>query len=94
MGFIHQGDTLTLQYSFTNTGNSPLIINDTHVECGCTIVDKPTQLVMPGKKGVVKVTYHSSGAIGRQDRTVTIFSNASDSPVTVRFKCVVMKAKK
>jgi hypothetical protein len=94
LGFVRQGDTLNFQYTFTNTGNQPLIISDTKVACGCTVVDKPTEPVMPGKQGVIKVTFHTNTAIDRQDRTVTVISNASNSPAVVRFKCIVLKAKK
>ena len=94
LGFVKQGDTLRFQYKFTNTGNQPLIITDTKVECGCTVVDKPTGPILPGKQETIKVTFHTNTAIDRQDRTVTILSNATDSPVIVRFKCVVLKPKK
>jgi hypothetical protein len=94
MGFVRQGDTLTFLYKFTNTGNQPLIVSDTKVECGCTEVDKPADPVLPGKQGVIKVTFHTNAAIDRQDRTVTVISNAQNSPAVLRFKCIVLKAKK
>ena len=94
LGFIRQGDTLNFQYKFTNTGNQPLIISDTKVECGCTLVDKPADPILPGKQGVIKVSFRTNSAIDRQDRTVTVLSNASNSPAVLRFKCIVLKAKK
>lgn len=94
LGFVRQGDTLNFQYQFTNTGNQPLLITDTKVECGCTVVDKPMNPILPGKQGVIKVTFHTNAAIDRQDRTVTVISNASNSPAVLRFKCIVLKAKK
>jgi hypothetical protein len=94
MGFVRQGDTLNFEYKFTNTGNQPLVITDTKVECGCTVVDKPADPILPGKQGVIKVTFHTNTAFDRQDRTVTVLSNASNSPAVVRFKCIVLKAKK
>jgi uncharacterized protein DUF1573 len=94
LGFVRQGDTLNFQYKFTNIGNQPLVISDTKVECGCTVVDKPTDPILPGKEGVIKVTFHTISTIDIQNRTVTIVSNAKNSPSVVRFKCVVLKAKK
>jgi hypothetical protein len=94
LGFVRQGDTLNFEYKFTNTGDQPLVISDTKVECGCTVVDKPNNPILPGKQGVIKVTFHTNSAIDRQDRTVTVLSNAKNSPAVVRFKCVVLKAKK
>lgn len=93
MGFVHKGDTLRMEYMFTNSGDQPLVINETKVECGCTTADKPEQPIEPGKQGVIKVSFNTSPTIDRQDRTVTVISNASNSPSVIRFKCVVLKAK-
>jgi hypothetical protein len=93
LGFVHQGDTLSFQYEFTNTGNQPLIISDTKVQCGCTVVKKPSDPILPGKKGLIEVKFITNTAIDRQDRTITVISNATNSSVELRFKCVVLKAK-
>ncbi len=93
LGFVHQGDTLHFAYTFTNTGNQPLVISDTKVECGCTVVEKPAEPVQPGKQGVIKVSFNTNTAIDRQDRTVTVISNAGESTAVLRFKCIVLKAK-
>jgi len=94
LGFVRQGDTLHFQYKFINSGNQPLVITDTKVECSCTGANRPLTPVLPGKQDSIQVVFHTNDAIGRQDRTVTILSNASNSPVIVTFKCVVLKAKK
>jgi hypothetical protein len=94
LGFVHKGDTLKFEYPFKNIGNQPLVVSETKVECGCTQVGKPSQPIDPGKQGVIKISFNTSSTIDRQDRTVTILSNAYNSPSVVRFKCVVLKAKK
>jgi hypothetical protein len=93
LGFVHQGDTLAFQYTFTNTGNQPLVISDTKVQCDCTVVKIPTDPILPGQKGTIKATFITNSAIDRQDRTIIVASNASNSPTELRFKCVVLKAK-
>ena len=93
LGFVHQGDTLTFQYTFTNTGNQPLVISDAKVQCGCTVVTPPSQPILPGKQGVIKTKFITNSAIDRQDRTIIVISNASNGQVELRFKCVVLKAK-
>lgn len=93
LGFVHQGDTLSFQYTFTNTGNQPLVISDAKVQCSCTIVSLPTQPVLPGKQGVIKTRFVTNTAIDRQDRTIEVISNAATPQVELRFKCVVLKAK-
>jgi hypothetical protein len=93
LGFVHQGDTLTFQYVFTNTGDQPLVISDSKVACSCTSVKLPAQPVLPNKQGVLIATFVTTHAIDRQDRTITVISNASNSSVELRFRCVVLKAK-
>lgn len=93
-GFIHQGDTVSYDFKFTNTGNAPLIISNCEVACKCTTVDYPKTPIAPNATGVIKVTFDSKSAIDRQDREVIVTSNATNSPQTISFKCVVLKAKK
>ena len=92
-GFIHQGDVVSHEFTFTNTGDEPLVITDAEVACKCTTVDFPKQPVAKGQKGIIKVTFDSKSAMDRQERTVLVKSNASNAPVTLTFKCVVLKAK-
>lgn len=92
-GFIHQGDIVTHDFTFTNTGDEPLVISDAEVACKCTTVDFPKTPVPKGAKGSIKVTFDSKSAMDRQERTVIVKSNASNDPVTLTFKCVVLKKK-
>ena len=94
LGFVHQGDTLHFEYAFTNTGNQPLTISDAQVECNCTTVEKPSEPVAAGKQGIIKVAFTTNTAIDRQDRTITLVSNVPGSLAVLRFKCIVLKAKK
>ncbi|HTF05868.1 MAG TPA: DUF1573 domain-containing protein [Bacteroidia bacterium] len=92
-GFIRQGEVVSHEYSFTNTGDSPLIITDCEVTCECTKVDFPKEPITKGGTGKIKVTFDSKSAMDRQERTVVVKSNATNSPVTLTFKCVVLKPK-
>ncbi len=91
--FIHQGDIVSHDFTFTNAGDEPIVITDAEVTCHCTTVDFPKQPIAKGQKGIIKVTYDSKSAIDRQERTVIVKSNASNAPVTLTFKCVVLKKK-
>lgn len=92
-GFIHQGDIVTHDFVFTNSGEEPIVISDAEVACECTKVDYPKQPVPKGAKGTIKVTFDSKSAMDRQERTVLVKSNAANSPVKLTFKCVVLKKK-
>lgn len=90
-GFIRQGEVVSHEYSFTNTGDAPLIISSCEVTCECTKVEFPKEPIPPKGTGKIKVTFESKSAIDRQERTVEVKSNASNSPQTLTFKCVVLK---
>ncbi|HEX8516970.1 MAG TPA: DUF1573 domain-containing protein [Bacteroidia bacterium] len=92
-GFVHEGDTVTLNYELKNTGNKPLIISDYVVECGCTVLQKPPAPIAPGETYQLKVTFDTHAKYDRQDRTIKIISNAINSPSELRFKGVVLKPK-
>jgi hypothetical protein len=92
-GFIRQGEIVSHDFTFTNTGDAPLIISETEVTCECTKVEFPKEPIAPKATGKIKVTFDSKSAIDRQERTVVVKSNASNAPVTLTFKCVVLKPK-
>jgi hypothetical protein len=76
-GDIVQGDKVEHTFYFTNTGNEPLIITNVQVTCGCTTPKGwPREPIPPGARGELTVGFSSSGKIGRQQKPVTVISNA------------------
>ncbi len=63
-------------FEFTNTGSEPLLIENAQGSCGCTVPDYPTEPIMPGETGVIKVKYSPGTQIGKQTKTVAITSNS------------------
>ena len=85
-GSIKQGEVVNHEFKFVNSGKEPLIISNASGSCGCTVPDWPKEPIMPGKSGVIKVTFNSAGKSGSQDKTVTINSNAKTSPLVLHIK--------
>ena len=56
-GKIPREKPVTYEFSFTNPGSKPLIIEDATAECGCTKPEFPKRPVMAGGKGTITVTY-------------------------------------
>ena len=79
-GVIEQGEKVSYDFKFTNTGKSPLIITDATATCGCTVPDYPKTPILPGEGGTIKVVFDSSGKLGMQDKQVTLVSNADPAP--------------
>ena len=82
-GQIKQGNPVTAMFTFTNSGQTPLIISNARGSCGCTGVEFPKEPLYPGKSGSIKATF-DAGALGAFNKTVTVESNASE-PITVLY---------
>lgn len=94
-GDIFQGDKVEETFKFTNTGNEPLIITNIQVTCGCTTPKGwPKEPIQPGGKGEVTVAFNSTSKMGRQDKTVTVVSNAVNIDGTqIKFTANVLDKK-
>ena len=75
-GDITQGEKVEHIFQFENTGTSPLIITNVQTTCGCTATEWPREPIPPGETGKIKVNYDSTGRFGRQNKIVSIVSNA------------------
>lgn len=80
-GTIKSGEKVSYDFKFKNVGKTPLIISDAQATCGCTVPEKPNGPIAPGEEGVIKVVFNSEGKFGKQDKVITLTSNANP-PVT------------
>lgn len=93
-GDIYKGEKVLHTYKFTNTGNSPLIITNVEVTCGCTIPKGwPRDPIMPGNRGELQVQFDSTGKFGRQNKVVTIVSNSRYGNSQITFSANVLDKK-
>ena len=81
-GTIEKDSDPFREVTITNTGNYPLIINSCRASCGCTIPNCPVEAIPPKKKSVIKVRYNTSN-IGAFNKTITVYSNDQNNPVTL-----------
>ncbi|GGP04514.1 hypothetical protein GCM10010992_17270 [Cloacibacterium rupense] len=61
-------------FTFTNTGDKPLIISNVQPGCGCTASDWTKEPILPGKKGEIKVHYNTA-TVAPFKKTIDVFSN-------------------
>lgn len=70
-GEIKQGKPVSVEFSFTNTGDEPLLIADVVPGCGCTAAGYSKEPVAPGKSSVIKITYNAA-TTGSFAKTITV----------------------
>lgn len=88
-----EGVLLEHDYTFTNTGNEPLIIDGIKVTCTCTKFTYPKTPILPGEKGVIHVSFDTNKKYEWQNRTLVISSNAEKPTSIIRFKVMVVNEK-
>lgn len=80
--FTEKEATQKCTFTFMNTGDAPLIINQAVASCGCTVPSYTKQPVAPGQKGTINVTYNGKGSFpGHFKKTVTVRTNGKTEMV-------------
>jgi hypothetical protein len=88
-GTIKEGDVVEHTFSFTNTGEAPLIIQNAQPSCGCTAPDWTKTPIPPGGTGFVKARFDSNGKPNNQSKSITVSANTFPKQTMLRFKAMV-----
>ena len=81
-------------FTFTNTGNAPLVINQAVASCGCTVPEYTKSPVAPGQTGKITITYNGKGKFpGHFKKSITIRTNAATSMVRLYVEGDMLEAK-
>lgn len=91
-GTIIQGSDGTKVFTFTNTGNAPLVISEVKTSCGCTVPSYSKAAILPGKQGELEIKYDTK-RLGSFTKTITVISNAKVIKKTLKIKGTVVAAK-
>lgn len=91
-GKIKEGEKMTHNFKFTNTGNNDLIISDARGSCGCTVPEWPKEPIKAGKSAEIKVIFDSKGKVGEQSKTVTVTANTEPTNTVIMIKGTVEAA--
>ncbi len=74
-GKIKDGEKVSHDFIFENTGEAPLIILNATATCGCTVPEWPKEPIAVGGTAKITVVFDSAGKVGLQDKVVTILAN-------------------
>lgn len=91
LGKIKEGEKISYTYHFRNKGNLALKIISVNASCGCTTPKWSQNIIQPGGKGFIKVTFDSKGKEGKILKTVTAYCNTLPMDNSVGFKIEVLK---
>jgi len=83
-GTLQEGDAAEAEFEFKNTGKEPLIIQNVHPSCGCTVPSWSKEAVAPGKKGVIKASYGTKGRVGAFNKNITVTSTAGTTTLWIK----------
>ena len=89
-GRIIEGETVSFNFSFTNTGKRDLVIAEVSTSCGCTVPSYPKTAVRPGESGVVKIAFNSRGRKGYQTKTIVVVANTQPTVTQLKIKAQVV----
>ncbi len=90
-GKIKQGVPVTYDFTFQNTSDKPVVIENAWASCGCTTPTKPEQPVAKGKSNVIKAGFNAAAA-GKFDKTVYVKVQGIDIPLELQITGVVLDA--
>ncbi|MFT7344982.1 MAG: hypothetical protein ACI9XP_001575 [Lentimonas sp.] len=89
-GEVIKGEKVMAEFTIINTGNFPLVVSAINGSCTCTVVDKPEDPIMPGKKFLVKATVDTERTgLGAIAKGITIVANTEPSLTQVVIKAMV-----
>jgi hypothetical protein len=90
-GEVGPGQKKTVEFKFTNSGNSLLQIKEVKACCGVTALKLKKKKYAPGKGGTLKFEYISAKYLGSELKRMHILSNDKynpDIPLTIKAKVV------
>jgi hypothetical protein len=79
MGIFDWKQEQLAEFSFTNSGDNPFVVEEIYTSCGCTTVEYSKEPIQPGGNLKVKVKYKAERP-EHFNKTITVYCNAEDSP--------------
>ena len=93
-GEINQNESVNMEFKLKNIGEAPLLIRSAKGSCGCTVPEWPSEAVEVGSEALIRVTFNSGKREGKQNKTVTLVTNAIPSIKVLTIKGTVLVPEK
>ena len=89
-GEIGQDESINAEFLLKNVGDAPLLIRSAKGSCGCTVPEWPKEAIQAGEDAIIKVVFNSGKKKGKQNKTVTLVTNAIPSVKVLTIKGMVL----
>ena len=91
-GAIEEVDgNVTHDFTFTNTGNEPLIISNVRTSCGCTAPEYSQEPIAPDSTGIVRITFNPTGRPGKFSKSIYVHTNTNPERTILRIMGEVVR---
>ncbi len=92
-GEITEGEQVIHEFQFTNTGKTPLIIQEASSSCGCTVPNWPEEPIAAGDSGVITVKFNSENKSGFIKKPINIYANTFPNLTSLHIFGTVLEQK-
>lgn len=80
-GDVIQGEAPTFEFSYTNSGDSDLLVDRIAASCGCTRAVRGKPTLKPGESAKISAQVNTFGMYpGKHGKTLVVHSNDPDNP--------------
>ncbi|HEX3167677.1 MAG TPA: DUF1573 domain-containing protein [Chitinophagaceae bacterium] len=90
-GKVKQNVPAVYSFEITNTSDKPLVIENAHATCGCTVPEWQKEPIAPGKTTKIKVQYNAANG-GHFDKAVYVKFAGVDEEKTLGITGEVLAA--
>ena len=85
-----KADSVTCVFDVVNAGDLPMAIEGVYVSCGCTSATHSKDVIPPGDKGYVYVSFYPKDLDGRYLKTIYVYTTTRPRKNYVRIKATVV----
>ena len=89
--FKEEAGRQTYNFSVTNSGTAPLVIQNIVASCGCTQPEWTKSPIPPGGKGVITAIYDPANRPGQFEKTLNVYTNSKPEVVVLTIKGEVLQ---
>ena len=83
LGGVKEGDVIEVVFSYENVSGKEIVITDVIPQCGCTVADFDSTVLLPHDKSDITLFFDSKNKQGLQRKTVSVLLKNGERYVLV-----------